>query len=204
MPERKPVTFDFESSPESDSGEVTVELQRDLELAERRARRARSARRTARGDLGRAGERARRALTRPTLPTPTRLRYGLATALFALLVFLLFTGGGEDQKARSAAKAPSADQPAAAAETEDSAGGRTPLRLSEQGLLRAGDRSPAVKGLQQALAAAGFSPGARDGAFGRSTKKAVKAFQKANGLPTDGIVGPATARALNKALADAA
>jgi hypothetical protein len=55
--------------------------------------------------------------------------------------------------------------------------------------------------LQRALAAAGFPPGPADGVFGERTQAAVVAFQQANGLPVDGIVGPETAEALNSASA---
>lgn len=58
-----------------------------------------------------------------------------------------------------------------------------------------------VRELQRALAAAGFDPGSADGIFGESTEAAVVAFQQANGLSLDGIVGPETAEALNNAIA---
>ncbi|HSP77576.1 MAG TPA: peptidoglycan-binding protein [Myxococcaceae bacterium] len=54
---------------------------------------------------------------------------------------------------------------------------------------------------QNKLKAAGFNPGAADGHFGPKTLAAVKAFQRAKGLETDGIVGPKTWSALNKATA---
>lgn len=58
-----------------------------------------------------------------------------------------------------------------------------------------------IRELQRALATAGFEPGSPDGIFGQSTEGAVVAFQQANGLPVDGIVGPETADALNDAIA---
>uniref|UniRef100_UPI0035E3E4BA peptidoglycan-binding domain-containing protein n=1 Tax=Archangium violaceum TaxID=83451 RepID=UPI0035E3E4BA len=58
--------------------------------------------------------------------------------------------------------------------------------------LKLGASGASVKTLQQALANAGFSPGAVDGQFGPKTAAAVKAFQSAKGLVADGVVGPKT------------
>ena len=55
--------------------------------------------------------------------------------------------------------------------------------------------------LQRALTSAGYDPGTPDGSFGQNTEEAVVAFQQANGLSPDGIVGPDTADALNRAVA---
>jgi peptidoglycan hydrolase-like protein with peptidoglycan-binding domain len=63
---------------------------------------------------------------------------------------------------------------------------------SSRPVLRQGAKGADVKALQQALAKAGFSPGAADGSFGPKTAAAVKAYQKAHGLVADGIVGPKT------------
>jgi peptidoglycan hydrolase-like protein with peptidoglycan-binding domain len=43
-------------------------------------------------------------------------------------------------------------------------------------------------GAQQALAALGFNPGAVDGVIGIATRAAVRAWQKARGLPADGYL----------------
>ena len=48
--------------------------------------------------------------------------------------------------------------------------------------------------IQLALQAKGFDPGQIDGVRGRMTIAAVKAFQAANNLVVDGIVGPRTSR----------
>ncbi len=54
--------------------------------------------------------------------------------------------------------------------------------------------------IQLALKRAGFDPGPLDGIFGPRTKEAVIAFQKADGLSPDGIVGPLTRSALARYL----
>lgn len=58
--------------------------------------------------------------------------------------------------------------------------------------LTIGDRGTAVRRLQQQLQEKGFDPGGVDGVFGAKTLKAVKAFQRANGLAVDGQVGEDT------------
>ena len=63
-------------------------------------------------------------------------------------------------------------------------------------ILQQNSSGPGVTALQQALQAAGFSPGAIDGFFGAATEAAVLAFQKSKGLAADGVVGPNTATAL--------
>jgi putative chitinase len=63
-------------------------------------------------------------------------------------------------------------------------------------ILALNSSGPDVVALQQALQAAGFSPGAIDGSFGLGTEAAVLAFQRSEGLAVDGIVGPSTAAAL--------
>lgn len=50
--------------------------------------------------------------------------------------------------------------------------------------------------IQQRLNAAGYSVGTVDGILGARTEAAIRAFQAANGLVADGIVGPATQAAL--------
>jgi peptidoglycan hydrolase-like protein with peptidoglycan-binding domain len=56
----------------------------------------------------------------------------------------------------------------------------------------------AVRRLQRRLAALGFEPGEIDGVFGRQTDKAVRAFQRSEGLDVDGVVGPLTAKGLGR------
>ena len=55
--------------------------------------------------------------------------------------------------------------------------------------LRKGSRNSAVKVVQERLAAKGYKCGFPDGIWGRKTEKAVRAYQRANGLVIDGVVG---------------
>jgi len=69
--------------------------------------------------------------------------------------------------------------------------------FASSGLLRLGSRGSAVADLQKKLNSLGYNAGKADGIFGSQTRSAVMAFQKANGLAVDGIVGPATWAKLN-------
>jgi hypothetical protein len=53
-----------------------------------------------------------------------------------------------------------------------------------------------VRSAQLALQDAGFNPRQIDGIYGPNTERAVLAFQRARGLPTDGVIGPDTWNAL--------
>ena len=64
--------------------------------------------------------------------------------------------------------------------------------VTTQPMLRTGSRGDAVRKLQEMLNTKGYDCGSVDGIFGSKTKAAVLAFQKANGLGADGIVGPLT------------
>ena len=67
-------------------------------------------------------------------------------------------------------------------------------------LIKEGDSGSLVQMIQIALIRAGFLNGAPDGLFGSQTKAAVRAFQSANGLNADGIVGIRTFEKLRKFL----
>ena len=58
--------------------------------------------------------------------------------------------------------------------------------IDEIGVLRKGARGEGVKLMQEALGIGA------DGVFGPGTERALKAWQRENGLVTDGIAGPAT------------
>ena len=64
-------------------------------------------------------------------------------------------------------------------------------------VLAPGAAGSGVAGLQQRLLAMGFWLPGVDGKFGSTTTQAVYAFQKANGLPRDGKIGPEDQGALN-------
>jgi hypothetical protein len=76
----------------------------------------------------------------------------------------------------------------------------TPSAPAPDQTLTPGDTGSQVKTLQRALAALGYSPGTPDGDYGPSTQNAVERFQVAKGLDEDGVMGPATLAALQKAL----
>jgi len=56
--------------------------------------------------------------------------------------------------------------------------------------ISAGKASP--RQIQTALKNAGFYEGSIDGKIGKNSKKAIRAFQEANGLSPDGVVGNKT------------
>lgn len=66
-------------------------------------------------------------------------------------------------------------------------------------LIRAGDTGLAVSDVQQRLARVLGEDLSRDGVFGPGTLEQVRRFQRARGLPADGIVGPETWRSLVEA-----
>ena len=70
----------------------------------------------------------------------------------------------------------------------------TPAGQIENPTLRRGDKGPAVIKAQELLRKWGYSLGSYgvDGDFGPATEKAVKAFQKDNGLTQDGVIGKNT------------
>jgi hypothetical protein len=76
----------------------------------------------------------------------------------------------------------------------------TPAATAPSQTLSPGATGSEVKTLQLALKSLGYDPGTPDGNYGPSTEAAVSKFQAANGLATDGVVGPATLAKLQQAL----
>lgn len=62
--------------------------------------------------------------------------------------------------------------------------------------LRSGARSEEVRCLETTLIELGYSLVGPDTSFGTSTKNAVRAFQRTNGLTADGVIGPRTGGAM--------
>lgn len=68
--------------------------------------------------------------------------------------------------------------------------------LSVQTLSQSGSRGEEVRRIQAKLKEQGYYQGSVDGIYGKETEKAVKAFQKKNGLTTDGVAGTNTLQKL--------
>ncbi len=77
---------------------------------------------------------------------------------------------------------------AASADRGSVAGG-----ASSEVIVERGDRGPAVRRIQRALALPA------DGVFGSQTERAVRQFQRRSGLIVDGVVGPQTRQGLGLA-----
>lgn len=65
-----------------------------------------------------------------------------------------------------------------------------------------GPQSPSerIAEVQRALLALGFQIGQADGIYGQKTRNAIRRFQRNQDLQVDGLVGPQTARAMNREL----
>jgi len=63
-----------------------------------------------------------------------------------------------------------------------------------------GSSGEKVKTLQSKLKKWDYYDGPVDGVYGNGTRRAVEKFQRKNGLTVDGVVGPATAKALGMSL----
>jgi hypothetical protein len=147
--------------------------------------------RTLAGDLARL--RARLARHGPLLPAAALVSFA---ALLAIAVVIRVATAGGDEAERGSPQP--ARTPSAASAPAPSRAAPAPAAVR---VLRSGARGADVRDLQQALAALGYYTSSADGAFGDGTAAAVGAFQTANGLLTDGIVGATTTAALREAVA---
>ena len=94
----------------------------------------------------------------------------------------------------------SASAKTSASGTADSSASGTAESIAKPGTLRYGDSGSAVKTLQNNLKKLGYYSGSASGSFDTATKNAVIAFQKANSLSADGIVGSKTQSKITAAL----
>jgi hypothetical protein len=120
-----------------------------------------------------------------------------ASVIVALIAVLaaagVFSGGG--------AKAPTVTSPTISTSQTSTAATTTTRPLPAPATtLKPGDTGAQVAVLQRALASLGFTGGKADGQYGPATKDAVARFQHSVALVADGILGPATLRALKNAL----
>ena len=67
---------------------------------------------------------------------------------------------------------------------------------AQAAVYRQGSTGEAVRTIQEKLVRWGYLDGPVDGIYGSKTTAAVKKFQARNGLTADGVVGPATQKAL--------
>jgi len=72
---------------------------------------------------------------------------------------------------------------------------------TRSGALRNGDQGADVEYVQQRLRELGYLSGRADGIFGNATERAVRDFQSAHGLTSDGVVGNRTLAMLESASA---
>ena len=70
------------------------------------------------------------------------------------------------------------------------------FQSAQAAVYRQGSTGDAVRTIQTKLKNWGYFSGTIDGIYGPKTEEAVKYFQRKNGLTADGVVGPATLRAL--------
>jgi D-glucuronyl C5-epimerase C-terminus/Putative peptidoglycan binding domain len=152
-------------------------------------RRRRPPPRTLAGDLARLRRRLGAESQGPLL-------LGAAVGLLLLMV-LAYLVLGRDGESPATSQEPdatpvTAPTPAAAA--------AVPVAPTDP-TLRTGDTGVAVRDLQHALAALGYSQTVADGAFGAGTAAAVAAFQSDNELLPDGIAGSSTTAQLRAVIA---
>ncbi len=112
--------------------------------------------------------------------------------------------GGNTQTAQQAsaqqasAQQASAQQASAQQASAQQASSGSGLFSGNYGTLRMGSTGSRVKIMQQRLIELGYLKGSADGKYGKGTRQAVIAFQKAAGLSADGLAGKKTLQALEK------
>ena len=125
----------------------------------------------------------------------------IALSVIAIFLAILAAAGVFSSGKAAAPPVSTPTVPPPAKTTTSTQTNTTPTVAAPSVTLKPGDTGEQVKTLQKALAALGFSPGTPDGDYGPATQVAVEKFQVAKELAEDGVVGPATLTALQKALA---
>jgi Putative peptidoglycan binding domain len=124
----------------------------------------------------------------------------IAGSFIVLLIAILAAAGVFSSNKSTAPPVTTPTTPPPAKTATQATTTTTPTTQAPSQTLSPGATGSEVKTLQQALKALGYDPGTPDGTYGPSTEAAVKAFQTANGLTADGVVGPATLAKLQQAL----
>jgi Putative peptidoglycan binding domain len=144
--------------------------------------------------------RGRAALSDLTFTLRTLLLAALAVVAVIVVIGLaiggVFSGSNDNRGSSPPVTTPSTPTRTT---TPTTTAAQKPRSLAPTSTLKPGDTGAQVKRLQRALAQLGYSPGSIDGDYGSSTVAAVKRFQEASKLTADGILGPATLRALKRA-----
>ena len=110
----------------------------------------------------------------------------------------VFSGGGKSPPATSTATTTAATTTTQTQSTTTTSAG--PVVPAPTTTLKPGDQGAQVKRLQHALVHLGYTVRAVDGDYGTATETALTRFQEAAGLTADGVLGPASLRALKRAL----
>ena len=124
----------------------------------------------------------------------------VAVSIVAVVLALLAATGAFSSGRAAVPPVTTPSVPSSATNTRPATTPTPPTAQAPQQTLKPGDTGPQVKLLQKALAALGLSPGKADGDYGPATQTEVEKFQLSKGLAEDGIVGPQTLAALQKAL----
>lgn len=137
-----------------------------------------------------------------SLPNRRQVALGGAAALVIALLLGVLAAAGVFSSGGKPASLPPTTAPPTTSPTTATTPTTTPttkITVPSAGL-KPGDKGAAVKQLQRALTAVGYSAGKIDGSYGPSTESAVKRFQQAHSLTADGIAGSKTLAALRAAL----
>jgi peptidoglycan hydrolase-like protein with peptidoglycan-binding domain len=133
------------------------------------------------------------------------MRSPLLAALVLLVAMALAAcggGGGDKASSTTAADTGIASPIETEAPPETKAAAAKAFQIKVPASAPIGPTSPpkTIKSLQRALKMLGYEVGTPDGIWGANTHKAVVKFQKQHDLEADGLVGLATAKAINKQL----